>query len=305
MIFSVTILGSNSAIPAYGRYPTAQYLNINDTCYLIDCGEAAQMRIEQLGLKKSRIDYIFISHLHGDHYFGLIGLLTSYQLLQRNRPLTIFCPPGLQEIIELQLGDAKGQLNFKLEFITTSNDTSYCLLANEDIEVYTIPLHHRIHCTGFLFRELKRNRKMIKEKIEQYHIPISAIPSIKIGNDFITPQGDVIPNEWITIPAKKPRSYAYCSDTAFNLNIVPLIREVDLLYHEATFLQENIDRAELTLHSTALQAATIAQEAHVQSLIIGHFSAKYANLEPLLLEAKSIFPNTELAIEGRTFEILH
>jgi len=261
------------------------------------------MRCEQLGLRKSKIEVIFISHLHGDHYFGLVGLLTSYQLLQRNRPLTIFGPPGLKEIISLQLKEAMDVLSFNLCFVETRMEDSYLLYEDEDVVVHTLPLDHRIHCTGFLFSEKKRQKKMKKEKIEEYQIPISQIPLIKDGQDFITSSGQIIPNDEITLPPRNPRKYAYCSDTAYLDSLIPSLAGVDLLYHEATFMDESIERAFFTKHSTARQAATIAANANVKKLIIGHFSAKYSDLHPLLEEAISVFANTELALEGRIFEI--
>lgn len=303
MPFRLTILGSNSAVPAYNRHPTSQALNIRERMFLIDCGEATQMQMERYRIRKSRIEQIFISHLHGDHYFGLIGLITSMQLMQRNKPLDIFSPPGLQEIIDLQLKETKKEMTYELRFHVLTSDKSELIFETEEIEVYTIPLQHGIRCNGFLFKEKARLRRLRKDKLAALEIPIDQRQAIKEGSDFVMEDGTVVPHLELTAEPSRPRSYAYCSDTAYSEKILPIISGVDLLYHESTFLNENKDRAEVTNHSTVEQAATIAKKAEAKRLLIGHFSAKYKDLTPFLDQATEVFENTSLALEGERFEI--
>jgi len=303
MPFRITILGSNSAVPAYNRNPSAQVINLRDSLYLIDCGEGTQMRMDRLHIRRNRIEQIFISHLHGDHYFGLIGLITSLQLNGRIKPLTIFSPVGLEAIIDIQLKETRKELSFDLQFVETDTTVSKVIFENEDVTVSTIPLDHRIECAGFLFAEKQKQPNLLREKIEQYNIPIEQRPLIKDGADFISSDGKTIKHSELTKPARTPRSFAYCSDTAYSEAIVPIIKQVDLLYHEATFVNGSEERADLTRHSTAQQAATIAKKAEVKKLIIGHFSAKYKELDPFLEQSRAVFPNSALALEGETFEI--
>ena len=302
MTFDVTILGSNSALPAHGRHPTSQVVNHNEKFYLLDCGEGTQMRLSDLKIKRSKIDQIFISHFHGDHYYGLIGLITSYHLLQRQAPLHIFSPRGLKEIFDANFKYSQTHLVFDLQFHEIDCNQSEVIYENDDISVKTILMNHRIPCTGFLFREKKHARKINAEKIQEYHVPISAIADLKKGKDFIS-GSEIIPNSELTLDPSPERTYAFCSDTLFNEGIIPTIEGVDLLYHESTFMNESADRAAQTFHSTTLQAATIAQKANVKKLIIGHFSAKYSDLNLMVEEARTIFPNTELALEGEKFEV--
>ncbi len=304
MSFSVTILGSNSAVPAHGRHPSAQVLNINDRLYLIDCGEGTQMRFNEVGIRWMKINQIFISHLHGDHYFGLIGLISTYHLLKRPRPLDIFAPAELLGIIQQQLAVGNTVLCYELNFHALDAKESKRIFENEDITVDTILLKHRIDCLGFLFKERQRDRKINKDKLEEYDIPVELIPDIKKGMDIIDETtGDRILNTEITIDPARVRSYAYCCDTAFNPEIANQIRAVDLLYHDCTFDEQSAQRAEVTFHSTTIQAAEMAKLAEVKQLMIGHFSSKYDNLNPLLVEAKSVFENSVLAIEGKTFSV--
>ncbi|HWV72470.1 MAG TPA: ribonuclease Z [Pseudosphingobacterium sp.] len=303
MRFEVTILGSNSATPLYGRHHTAQVLNCNDVLSLIDCGEGTQLQLQRYNFKANRIKYIFISHLHGDHYLGLVGLISSMHLNGRKEDLYIFGPPGLKEIIDLQLYYSETQLRYNLLFHATKADEAKQLLADSNFEVTSFPISHRIPCTGYIFKEKQRLPRINKELIEGLDIPIAYYPLIKKGIDYTDPSGNVYKANELTIPAAIPKSYAFCSDTIYTESYWPYIRNVSLLYHEATFLHEMVDRAAETFHTTALQAAEIAKGVNAKRLLIGHFSARYKDLQPLLDESKTLFPNTELAIEGQTFEI--
>ncbi|GAB2977972.1 ribonuclease Z [Mucilaginibacter puniceus] len=304
MKFEVTILGSSSATPIYNRNPTSQALNVNDRLYLIDCGEGTQQQMLRFDIKASRIDHIFISHLHGDHYLGLVGLLSSMHLNGRKKELKLFGPEHLLEIINLQLKYSETTLQYPIEFTVTNANRVEVIVDNEDVTVETIPLDHRIACTGFLFREKKRQRKLLKDKLEELQVPVQYYTSLKKGNDYIADDGTVYKNDTLTIDSEQPKAYAYCSDTIFNPQYFQQINNVNLLYHEATFLHNMLDRAGETFHTTALQAAQIATQTQAKKLLIGHFSARYKNLDELLDEAKSVFPATELAIEGRTFSVV-
>jgi ribonuclease Z len=303
MEFSVTILGSNSALPSNGRHPTAQILSIKEHLILIDCGEGTQMQMSKYKIRTGKIEYIFISHLHGDHIFGLIGLITSYNLNQRQKPLTVFGPKGLEEIIQLQLQYSDTRLRFDLHFKEIYPVNGKIILDHPDFTVATLKMNHRIPCCGFFFREKNVLRKIKVEALEQYRIPVDVIPSLKEGKDFVAADGTVIPNNAITDNPPVERSYAFCTDTTYQEDIIPYIQEADLLYHEATFTADLNERAQETFHSTSAEAATIAKKARVKKLIIGHFSARYENLNLLLNEARVIFPATELAEEGVVFEV--
>lgn len=303
MKFEVTILGSSSATPIYNRNPSAQVLNINDRLYLVDCGEGTQQQMLRFDVKASRIDHIFISHLHGDHYLGLVGLLSSMHLNGRSKTLKLFGPPQLKEIIDLQLKYSDTTLQYPIDFVPTRADKAEQILDTPDITVETIPLDHRIACTGFLFKQKKRLKKIIKEKIIELNIPIDQFSAIKKGADYIATDGKIYKNSEITNNPKEPKSYAYCSDTIYDEGYFAQISNVDLLYHEATFLNNMLERAQSTYHTTALQAGEVAVRTHVKKLLIGHFSARYKTLNELLEEASSVFPATELAVEGKTFII--
>lgn len=296
--FDVTVLGSSSATPAYNRNPSAQLLNHNDRYYLIDCGEATQNQLNKFKIKSSRIDYIFISHLHGDHYLGLVGLLSTMHLNGRSKEINIFGPPELKEIIDLQLKVSETQLRYPIDFHPTHTDYQEVIFENHDLIVETIILNHRIPTTGFLFKEKVKKRKINNEKMQEYDVPLEYIPLLKNGIDYSDKFGNTIPNAELTYDPNPSKSFAYCSDTIYNENFLEQIDGVDFLYHEATFMHDLLDRAEETFHTTALQAAQLAQKARVKKLMIGHFSARYKDLEPLLQEAKSVFENTVLAIEG-------
>ncbi len=303
MTFEVTILGSSSATPVYNRNPTAQLLNCNESHYLIDCGEGTQQQLIKFGIKVAKINYIFISHLHGDHYFGLVGLLSSLHLNGRKKALRIFAPAAIKEILDLQFKHSDTRLAYELLFFETDASASAVILENNDVVVETIILNHRVPCTGFKFTEKKRLRKLLVSKLEEKQIPIAYYPLLKRGVDLDLPNGDVILNADYTTDSAQPKSYAYCSDTLLDESYFNTIKNCDTLYHEATFLHDMLDRATETHHTTALQAAQIANKVGVKRLIIGHFSSRYKTLEPILDEAQAEFKNTQLAIEGRTYQI--
>ncbi len=307
MAVKLTVLGVNSASPAYGRHPSAQVLQVNEQLFLIDCGEGTQMRLNTFRIKSSKIRYIFITHMHGDHYLGLPALIDSFNLSGRTKALDIYGPPDLLKVLELHwsiTGKTQAQLPFPLSFHPVLADESSLLLETEAIEVSSVVLEHGIACTGFVFRQKPNDRKMIGEKIETYNIPYTAIPSIKKGADFVQEDGTIIPNKELTLDPLPPASYAYCSDTAYSESIVPHIKGVDVLYHEATYLKDKSLVALERGHSTAEQAAMIAQLAEVKYLLLGHFSSRYYELSPFLREARAIFPNTHLAEEGSTYELV-
>jgi len=301
--FSLTILGSSGAVPAIGRFPTSQYLCIQNRHFLIDCGEGAQMQFARFQISQLKISHIFISHLHGDHYLGLMPLLFSMHLNKRTDDLHLYSPMGLDEIITLQLKYSKSSLNYKIIFHPFDPNKIQLLFEDDALTVETIPLIHKLDCAGFLFREKQKPKRIDKNKLAD-GIKLQHIPILKTGADIYDEQGNLLyKNEDFTLPARPSYSYAYCSDTAWNEAMIPQIANVDLLYHEATFLHEDLNRAIETKHSTTQQAAEIAKRANVKKLVIGHFSARYKDLNMLLDEAKNIFENTELAIEGTTFSL--
>lgn len=301
--FSVLILGSASASPTLQRNPTAQLVNINEQYYLIDCGEGTQLRLRANKIKFQRIHHIFISHLHGDHYFGLMGLLQSMHLLGRTAELNIYGHPALKEIIDLQLKSGNSYLSYPLVFHELNNESSEVILDNDKLEVSTVILNHRIPCCGFVFKEKTKPRKIKPEALKRYKVPKYAITAIKKGNDFVQENGETIKNKLLTGDSPASFSYAFCSDTRYDESILPQIKEVNLLYHEATFTEEHAARANKTYHSTAKQAATIALKANANQLIIGHFSNRYTVLDELLDEAKLVFENTNLAEEDMIFDV--
>ena len=301
--FELTFLGCSSATPTSIRNPTAQLLNIAERFFLIDCGEATQIQLRKYKLKFQRINNIFISHLHGDHYFGLIGLLSSMHLLGRTLDLNIYCPPELEEIINLQFKHSQTYLKYKIIYHNHKFIANDLIFEDSKVEVRTILLNHRIPCCGFLFIEKPLLANIAAETIKKYQISIEQIVKIKSGADFITQTGEIIPNNKLVTTQYKPRSYAYCSDTCYDERIIEFIKGVDLLYHEATFMNDMLSRAKETYHSTALQAATIAEKAAVNKLIIGHYSARYKDLQPLLDEAQTVFKNTVLSVEGESIVV--
>lgn len=298
-LFGLTILGNNSAVPAFNRHPTAQVLYLDEQIFLIDCGEGTQMQLSLYKIKRSRINHIFISHLHGDHYFGLIGLITSMALLGRKEPLHLYGPEKLQEIIEIQLDAANNSLNYLLHF--HKNEAEKVILEEEKFSVSCFMVQHRIPCWGYIFREKKYPRKILKEAVTGFSIPASFFKNLQKGEDYTGPDGTIISNGTLTIEAPPPRSYAYCADTIYDSKLAEKVAGITILYHEATYLHDFAVQAASRFHSTTKQAACIAKAAGVKKLLIGHFSSKYETLEAFEQEAKEVFPNTDLAIEGVTF----
>ena len=303
MSFSLTVLGSSSALPTSTRFPAAYVLNAHERFFLIDCGEGTQIQLRKYKIRLNRLNYIFISHLHGDHIFGLFGLLSSFDLIGRQHELHIYGPNGLSEILNIHFDLLNIHPGYPLTIHSVNCKKSERIFEDTRIEVDSFPLKHRIATCGFLFREKPKLRSLKKEMLEVYDIPVKDRANIKNGADFETESGKLIPNKILTSDPPRSRSFAYCTDTIYNRGIITKIKNVDLLFHESTFMEEEASRAKETFHSTAKQAATIAKEAQVKKLLIGHFSARYKDLSPLLAEAKSIFPDVELAEEGKSIEI--
>ena len=303
MSIKLTILGSSSALPTSERFPSAHVLNVHERFFLIDCGEGTQMQLRRNRIRISKINHIFISHLHGDHVFGLYGLLSTFNLLGRSAPLHLYAPENYNNILLSHLRDFDIHLNFETDFTPLSGRDPVKILDNKYITVTSFPLEHRIPTFGFLFREKPHDRNILKESIEKFKIPVVRIPGIKKGEDFLTADGVMIKNEDITTPPPEPLSYAYCSDTRYFSRIASFVSGVSLLYHEATFDKDNADLAKITGHSTTIDAASVARDAKVKCLIIGHFSARYRDINLLVEEARSVFPDTLPAIDGHTFEI--
>ncbi|MCR6641258.1 MAG: ribonuclease Z [Sporocytophaga sp.] len=302
MPFEIKILGSSSATPVFNRHHSSQLLTINNQLFLIDCGEGTQLQLIKYKIRFTKINYIFISHLHGDHYLGLVGLLSTMHLNGRTKDLYLFGPPGLDEIITIQLKHSETFLNFKIIFTELDTTAQKLILDLDNLTIETIPLIHRINCCGFLFKEKPKKRKIDKTKLPDHVTPLQII-ALKEGEDIVDKEGNLLKSEQYTFPARKSRSYAYCSDTAYNPAMFRQIEGVDILYHEATFLHDMESRAKETYHSTALQAARTAKETKAKSLLLGHFSARYKDIEPHLTEAKTLFQNSFLAEEGLVFTI--
>src|SRR5690606_14027994 len=304
MPLKLTILGFNSAIPKKKSSPTAQLLEINNRHFLIDCGEGTQVQLRKAKAKFSKINHIFISHLHGDHVFGLIGLISTLQLLGKETPLHIFGPEGIKDFIMNQLMHTKANCSFELDFNELKSKKSELIFEDEKVEVHTIPHDHRIYTNGFLFREKPKSRKLNIEEIRKHpEIEICDYENLKRGKDFELQNGNTIPNAELTFPPEKPLSYAFCSDTRYKPGICEIIKNVDLLYHEATFLHELKEMADYTGHTTALEAAKIAKGANATKLILGHFSNLYKDVNVLLDEAKTVFENTLLPVQLGVYEV--
>jgi len=301
--FHITILGSSGALPAYGRHPSAQLVEIQGRHFLVDCGEAAQMQLTKYDISLHRINHIFISHLHGDHYLGLMGLMFSMHLHKRVNDLHIYSHRGLDEIITTQLKYSQSSPTFKIVFHRLNEGERKVIYDDDAVTVETIPLYHKIRCSGFLFREKPKPRRIDKENLPP-GLLIQQIVGLKRGDDILDESGNILyKNDALTFPPRKSRSYAYCSDTSYNEILTEQINGIDLLYHEATFTMDEVSKARETKHSTAAEAATVALQACVSKLIVGHFSARYRDLNPLLEEARKIFPNVQLAIEGEVFSL--
>ena len=302
MPISLTILGSNAAIPAHQRNQTSQFLTVMHHTFLIDCGEGTQLQLKKYDIKANKINHIMISHLHGDHYYGLMGLISSMHLYGRKKELNIYGPPGLREIITLQLKYSETSLNYPVNFKEWTPNVSELIFENEHLQVHTIPLSHRVSCSGFYFTEKPKSKRLNKAKIKG--ISQLQLIALKKGEDLKDDNGNVkAPNEAYTFEAHPSYSYAYCSDTKYDEDIAKQIKDVSLLYHEATFMEDMKERAEKTFHSTTKQAGQLAKLANVEQLIIGHFSTRYKDLSPMIAETREVFSNAELAIEGKTFEV--
>lgn len=296
--FELHILGCGSALPTTRHFATSQVVNLRDKLFMIDCGEGAQMQLRKSRLKFSRLNHIFISHLHGDHCFGLMGLISTFGLLGRTAELHIHSPKGLEELLTPMLNFFCHTLAYKVIFHEFDTRQTSVVYEDRSMTVTTIPLQHRIPCCGFLFAEKARPNHIIRDMVDFYKVPVYELNRIKNGSDYVTPEGEVIANTRLTRPSDPPRKYAYCSDTIFRPEIVKQLSGVDLLFHEATFAESELARAKETYHTTAAQAARIALEAGVRQLVIGHFSTRYEDESILLKEASAVFPNTILAKEN-------
>ena len=301
-LMRLTILGNSAGGPYHGRPYTAQVLQADQHLFLIDCGEGTQMQLFHCKVRFDRCNQIFISHLHGDHVFGLMGIITNWCLKKRTKTLQIFSPPGLRELVESTCRICQVRVPYPIDFQEVDAAVSVKVFENQKLEVWTVPLLHRVPTTGWLFREKRRPRNIKPEQIAEYAIPYSLIPGIKAGQNLTLPDGRIIPNAELTTPPPAPLSYAFCSDTAPSPLVMAAVRGVDLLYHEATFTSEHTEEAAISFHSTAAQAATIAVGAGVGRLLLGHFSGRYADTSRLLAEARQIFENTEEAVVGNTYE---
>jgi ribonuclease Z len=297
------ILGASSAIPLSHRYPSAQFLSLANRHFLIDCGEGTQIRLRQENIGFGRIDHILVSHLHGDHFFGLIPLLSTLHLLDRRKPIKIYGPKALKELINSHLSLSNARIGFPIEFIPLDFERKQLIFEDSGVKVHSFPLNHSVPCCGFLFEEKSSPRKMKKGKIAEYGIPFSEIPSIKNGAAWADQFGKLIDNHELTDPPPPPLSYAYCTDTKPVNHLDRYFKGVDLLYHEATFTEEHRERASQTQHSTAAQAAGMAKLTESKHLLLGHFSTRYPKLSDLKEEAAAIFKNCDLVKEGMRIEV--
>jgi len=299
----LTILGCYAATPRTLSNPTSQVLEIKNRLFLIDCAEGTQVQLRKSKVKFSKINHIFISHLHGDHFYGLIGLISTFMLLNRESDLHVYGPKGIKEIILLQLRASGSYTGYNLYFHELESKESEIIFEDEKVLVKTIPLTHRVYTNGFLFQEKNIERKLNIEAIENYQIDKLYFNKIKYGGDITLENGVIIPNSVLSFDPSPTKTYAFCSDTMYDEKIIPIIANVDYLYHESTFLESEAHLSERTMHATAKQAATIALKANVNNLILGHFSTRYGNIELFKQEAQTIFPNVHLADDGKEFDI--
>ena len=299
----LTILGCYAATPRTLSNPTSQVLEIKNKVFLIDCAEGTQVQLRKSKVKFSKISHIFISHLHGDHFYGLVGLISTFMLLNRENDLHVYGPKGIKEIILLQLKYSGSYTAYNLYFHELESTESVTIFEDDDVAVKTIPLQHRIYTNGYLFEEKNTQRKPNIENIEAYNIDKVYYNKIKNGGDITLENGTIIPNSELSFPPAPNKSYAFCSDTIYNENIIPIIESVDALYHESTFLETESHLAEKTMHSTAIQAATIAKKANVKKLILGHFSTRYGNIELFKEQAQTVFQNSDIADDGKEYDI--
>lgn len=303
-MLAVTILGNNSALPAYDRHPTSQVVTLDEHLFLVDCGEGTQMQLSRYKMRRSRIGHIFISHLHGDHYFGLIGLITSMGLMNREHDLHLYAPSPLKDLIDWQLKVAATALPYTLHFHALDGSDDITLLRTDKFEVKAFKVFHRIDCWGFRFAEIKPPRRLNPVKAIEHGVPATFFDRLKQGEDYIDENGHLTKNDLVTDPGAHAHSYAFAADTAYNEIVAEKVHGVDLLYHESTYLRDLEDRAAARFHCTTTQAALIAKKADVGKLLLGHFSSKYEKLDQFEQEAKEIFPNTELALEGVTYKVM-
>jgi ribonuclease Z len=301
--FAVTVLGNNAALPAQGRHPTSQILHYHNRNYLLDCGEGTQMQIQRFRVKTGNLDFAFITHLHGDHYYGLLGLVTSMHLNQRKARFRVYAPEGLEEIIHVNLKYSHTELSFPLEIVAVDPTQHKKIGEDGSLDFFSVPLQHRVPCCGYVFVEKPRPTKFKKEMLEQHGVRgVKAIQQLKRGDPFVTGDGQSIQSADFMYPQPQ-RSYAFLGDTLFHQPVADYVRGVDTLYHESTFTNDESTRAAERFHSTAAQAATIAKEAGVKQLLLGHFSAKYKDTSVFETEARSIFANSIATAEGNTYDI--
>lgn len=301
--FKVHILGCGSALPTTRHLPSSQIVELRNKLYMIDCGEGTQLQMRRMSIRFNRLNHLFISHLHGDHCFGLPGLISTLGMLGRTGSLTIHAPKEIKNYLQPILNRFAANLSYEVCFHEIDPDKHALVMEDKSVQVYSIPLKHRIPCCGYLFAERQKEAHIIREMTDFYRVPVNQMKNIKGGADYVTPEGTVVPNNRLTRPSEPSKKYAYCSDTSFSPEIVPIIKGIDLLYHEATFCEEDSARSTETNHSTARQAAEIARMAEVKRFMIGHFSARYNSLSPLLNEAKAIYPSTFLAGEGMVIDL--
>ncbi|HLF47161.1 MAG TPA: ribonuclease Z [Chitinophagaceae bacterium] len=300
-MLAVTILGNNSAVPAFDRHPTSQVITLDGFNFLVDCGEGTQIQMMRYKIRRGKISHIFISHLHGDHYFGLVGLINSFGLLNHQQELHVYGPSPLQEIIELQMKVANTTLPFQLYFHTICKNT--ILIDDPKFVISCFRTNHRIECYGFSFTEKKKPRKLDLEKLRTAGIPAYYYKRLEEGMDYTTKDDKLIKNEEVTIKAPKGKTYVFCADSKYDESLIPYIQDADLIYHETTYLDNLQERAELRFHSTSKQAAKLAKKGKVKKLLIGHFSSKYPELDEFEKEARAVFANTEIAVEGVTYKV--
>ena len=301
--FKVHILGCGSALPTLQHYASSQIVEFRDKCFMIDCGEGTQMQVRHTHIHFSKIQAVFISHIHGDHCFGLIGMISTFGMLGRTAPLHIYAPAELESILNAQVELFCTGLEYNIVFHAVDTAERTVIYEDRSLIVETIPLEHRVPCCGFIFREKPALPHIRRDMIDFYNIPISLINNIKAGAGWTTPDGDFVPHERLTVPADAPLSYAYCSDTRYLPHLHELIKGVSTLYHESTYAEDNIEKARIYHHSTAAQAAMVARDANVGKLLLGHYSSRYRDESVLLDEAKAIFPNSYLTNEKLVFDV--
>lgn len=303
-MIKLTILGCHSATPRVNAFPTSQYLEINNNHFLIDCGEGTQRQMRKYKVGFSKINHIFISHLHGDHFYGLVGLLSTYGILSREKDMHIFGPKGIKNATLQMLKISESHAKFKMVFHELTSKESELIYEDDKVSVRTIPLKHRVYTNGYLFTEKEKPRKLNMLNISGYpEIDKADYLNIKAGKDVVLSSGEIVKNSALTVKPPKPLSFAFCSDTSYKPDIVPIIKDVDLLYHEATFLEDRKDLAKKTKHATAIEAAKIAEQANVGQLIVGHYSGRYTDISLFKKEAETVFKNVDLAKPGEVFTV--